>query len=87
MELTAEVLNRLAQIFQANGWSVQAYKCKDRVVFDQVCKLLAQLSSDEQDLILDLLEDFLCVEFYNYEIYLKEAILKLRSDAALIDLV
>jgi hypothetical protein len=68
LPLSPEVVERLNQVFQANGWPTEGdFPGKTMSMYNKFCALLERLSKDEQDLICDLTRDFFRCKPYSPE--------------------
>jgi hypothetical protein len=81
--LNISVLQRLLHVFKMRKWVINsddegAYPYDD--VFNDFAELLSYLRSDEQDLVLQLTEDYLHCTTLQYSVLLKQALSKIPKE-------
>lgn len=60
--LELSVLSRQIVLFKQLGWSIDS----DTNLFERFCELLSYLTPEEQDLVLDMTQDFVRITFPDY---------------------
>lgn len=73
------LVNKLIEKFKRNNWEIDDDKTNETSFFNRFCKMLENLGSNQQDLILELTENFLKISTNEYLKHLDDALLKINS--------
>jgi len=74
--ISATSIEKVTGIFNKNGWGVTEHAEE----FNRFCNMLENLSPEQQDLILELTQDFLWVTLNKYENHLYSSLGKIEKD-------
>lgn len=76
--LKVTTITKIYKLFDRKKWhTIDEGSMEEPRTFDQFCNLLSMLSEEEQDLIIQLTEDFDCFAFFDYEGLFLEAFKKI----------
>lgn len=76
--LTADILFKLGEVFKKNSWDIE--KNHDNSIYNRFVSVLAELSNEEQKLILELTERFMIIDWTLYPKHFKNLIQIIEKD-------